>query len=197
MHGVVIGKMSETQEALSWLAFRYVANELDAVEANEFESLLMTDQVAREAVAAAVEEATQIRQALGIVVCAGAQRSNWSLRTTRVAIVAAGSCLTLFLALCLVRPSLPKTDSVALTVANDSLSSPAQLAFVWAESRHGLAELQPVADPLLTDSLDMVSIADADDMDSESESSLVAPSWMLAALAKMDGGVDSEFEIQE
>jgi hypothetical protein len=177
------------------LAFRYVANELDVVEANEFESLLLTDQVAREAVAAAVQETTHIHQALGVIDRAASQRSNWNRKTTRVAIIAVGSCLTLFLALCLIRSSLPMTDGVAhQTVANDSSGSSAQLAYAWAEARNGLSELQPVANTLLADSLEMSVIAE---INSESESALVAPSWMLAALAKMDSGIDSEFEIQE
>ena len=39
--------MSEPQDKLSWSAFRYVANELDASEISEFESRLMTEQAAR------------------------------------------------------------------------------------------------------------------------------------------------------
>jgi len=42
-------------EPLSWLAFRYVANELTDAEAAQFELRLENDQAAREAVAAAVE----------------------------------------------------------------------------------------------------------------------------------------------
>jgi len=189
--------MSETQDKLHWLAFRYVADELDATEASEFESLLATDQAAREAVARAVEVTTQIRQALAnaVVVTAASKQSNWSRNTTRAAVVAVGSCLTLFLALCLVRSSLPITGGVAhQSIESDSSVSPAQLAYAWAKARNGLTELQPVANPVLTDSLDAVLFAA---VDSESEQSLVAPSWMLAALAKMDGGIDSEIEYQE
>lgn len=189
--------MSETNDNLSWSAFRYVANELDAVKAREFESLLMTDQAAREAVANAVEETTRIRQVLaGAVVVTGAsQRSNWSHQTTRVAVVAVGSCLTLLLALFLVRSSLPISGEVVQQASeSDLLVSPAQLAYAWAETRTGLFELQPTLDVELADSVDSVLNGS---MDSESDQSLVAPSWMLAALAKMDGGIESGLDLQE
>ena len=187
--------MSETQEKLRWLAFRYLADEMDASEANDFESRLLTDQVAREAVARAVSETTQIRQALATVVTGTSQRSGWSRRSTHFAIVAMGSCLTLFLAVCLVRSSLPPERSVVhQLVASSPSDSPIELAYAWAEARHGLAEVQSAGSVALTDSLDVVSIAA---IDSEFERSLVAPSWMLAALANMDGGVDPKFEIQE
>ncbi len=188
--------MSATQDNLNWLAFRYVANELDATEASEFESLLTTDQAAREAVARAVEETTQIRQALaGTVVTAASERSNWSHKSTRVAIVAVGSCLTVLMALMLVRSSLPTTGDVARQANEQHISSSrAQLAYAWAEARSGSTELQPATDPVLADSLDAVLIAS---VDLESEQSLLAPSWMLAALEKMDGGIDSDLEIQE
>jgi len=189
--------MSEIQDQLNWLAFRFVANELDATEASEFESLLVTDQAAREAVARAVEETTQIRQALAgaAVVAAASQRSNWRRKTNRVTIVAVGSCLTLLLAVCLVRSPLSITGGVAYQVdESDFSNSPAQLAYAWAEARGGATELQPATNPVLADSLDVVLIAA---VDSDFEQSLVTPSWMLAALEKMDGGIDSDIEIQE
>ncbi|MBI2480072.1 MAG: hypothetical protein HYV60_16015 [Planctomycetia bacterium] len=189
--------MSETEDRLSWLAFRYVANELDATETREFESRLITDQVAREAVATAVEETIRIRRALAgaVVVTAASQRSKWSRRSTRVAVVAIGSCLTLLLAVCLVRPTVPVTGVVARpSVANERSDSPAQLAYAWAEARYQLAEFQPATNVVLTDAMDPVAIVLRD---LESEQSLVAPSWMIAALAKMGSGGESEIEIQE
>jgi hypothetical protein len=186
--------MSESQDKLSWLAFRYVANEMDTTEANDFESLLLNDQAAREAVAVAVSETTQIRQALATVVTGTSQRSGWSRRSTRFAVVAMGSCLTLFLAVCLVRSSLPPERSIVHQLVASPPSDSVELAYAWAEARHGLAEVQSAGNVVLTDSLDTVSIAA---IDSEFEHSLVAPSWMLAALAKIDSGVESEFEPQE
>ncbi|MDA1050820.1 MAG: hypothetical protein O3C40_10120 [Planctomycetota bacterium] len=189
--------MSETQDKLNWLAFRYVANELDAVEASAFESLLTTDQAAREAVASAVEETIQIRQALAnpAVVTAASQRSNWSREATRVAVVSVGCCLTLILALCLVRSSMPVTGTVAnQTIESNSSVPPAQLAYAWAEARDGLAELQPAINVEFADTFDSVLNGA---IDAESEQSLVAPSWMLAALSKMDGETGSEIDIQE
>jgi anti-sigma factor RsiW len=189
--------MSETQDKLNWLAFRYVANELDAAEASNFELLLTTDQAAREAVASAVAQTIQIRQALAgaVVVAATAQRSTWSRKTNRVTLVAVGSCLALLLAVCLLRSPLTITDGVAYQAnENDFSNSPAQLAYAWAEARDGSTELQPATEPVLADSLDGVLIAA---VDSDFEQSLVTPSWMLAALEKMDGGINSDLEMQE
>jgi anti-sigma-K factor RskA len=47
--------MKLTQTELDWLAFRYVAGELPASEAESFESLLADEQTARDAVVHAVE----------------------------------------------------------------------------------------------------------------------------------------------
>ncbi|MCA9144434.1 MAG: hypothetical protein H6823_10895 [Planctomycetaceae bacterium] len=188
--------MSETQEKLNWLAFRYVANELDAIEASEFELRLMTDQTAREAIAVAVGETTRIRVALGdaAVVAAASQRTSWGQKSTRFAIVAMGSCLTLLLAVALLRPSVSPTGIASQSSVNEPIDSRAELAFAWAEVRYQLAEFQPAANAVMADAMDPIAIALRD---SESEQSLVAPNWMLAALAKKDSGIELEFEIQE
>jgi hypothetical protein len=188
--------MNETQDNLNWLAFRYVANELDPTESSEFELRLMTDQTAREAIAAAVGATTRMRLALGdaVVVTAASQRTRWGRKSTRVAIVAMGSCLTLLLAVALLRPSVSPTGIVSQSAVNEPTDSRAELAFAWAEVRYQLAEFQPAANAVMADAMDPVAIALRD---SESEQSLVAPNWMLAALAKRDSGVESEFEIQE
>lgn len=190
------GEMSETQDKLNWLAFRYVANELDAAEVSEFESQLLTDQAAREAVAVAVEQATRIRRALssGVVVAAAAQRSNWGRKSTRVAIVVLGSSLSLLLSVCLVQTSRPVADGVfSESLVGPSTDASAQLAFAWAEARHGLTELKPAAHVALTDSFEgVLAVA----TDSDFEQSLVPPSWMLAALGTLDSGNDSEFEVE-
>jgi ferric-dicitrate binding protein FerR (iron transport regulator) len=44
----------EDRETVDWLAFQYIANELDDTARNDFESRLLDDQAAREAVARAV-----------------------------------------------------------------------------------------------------------------------------------------------
>ena len=48
---------------VSWLALAYVCNELSAADCEAFEQQLLDDQLAREAVAAAVEECSAIRLA--------------------------------------------------------------------------------------------------------------------------------------
>ncbi len=54
LHAAGSGPMSE-HEDLNWLAFRYVAGELNAAELRAFETQLEDDQSAREAVARACE----------------------------------------------------------------------------------------------------------------------------------------------
>ncbi len=191
------GEMSETQDKLSWSAFRYVANEMDATEASEFESLLMADHAAREEVANAVDQAARIRQALAgdVVVTAASHRSTWSRKTAQTAVVTVGSCLALLFVLFLFRSSTPiESDFSHQEIEGDSPVSPAQLAYAWAEARNGLTELQPTVDADLADTVDSVFNGP---VDSESEQSLVAPSWMLAALAKMDSGIESALDLQE
>ena len=137
------------------------------------------------------------RQALAgdFVVTAVSRRSNWGNKKARVAVVAIGSCLTLLLALGFVVSSRPISGDVAHQDDESELSiSPAQLAYAWAEARMGSTELQPAFGAELTETLDAVLNGP---LDSDSEQSLVAPSWMLAALSKMDDGIDSKLDVQE
>ncbi|MBC8355036.1 MAG: hypothetical protein H8E66_23910 [Planctomycetes bacterium] len=186
--------MSESQSELNWLAFQYVANELDAAETTDFESLLLTDQSAREAVAKMVGESVELRSALGTatVATASSHEGSWNRKASRVAIVTVGSCLTLLLAVCFIRPMTPVSDRVVdKSVESDS---PAQLAYAWAESRQGLDDLQS---SLGIDLSDTLGSALSDAPVAESDQPLVAPSWMLAALTKQGAGFDSELDIQE
>ncbi|HRX81417.1 MAG TPA: hypothetical protein P5307_20250, partial [Pirellulaceae bacterium] len=101
---------------------------------------------------------------------------------------------TLLLAVALLRPSVSPTGIASQSSVNEPIDSRAELAFAWAEVRYQLAEFQPAANAVMADAMDPIAIALRD---SESEQSLVAPNWMLAALAKKDSGIELEFEIQE
>ncbi|MCA9119882.1 MAG: hypothetical protein H6822_01035 [Planctomycetaceae bacterium] len=185
--------MSEVRDKLSWLAFRYVANELDATEVSDFESQLLTDQAAREAVARVVEQSAMIHQALsrGAVATAPRHRSRWEKKSPAVALVALGSTLALLLAVCLVPTSQPLLDGVPGNSGAGRSVDSAQLALAWAESRHELIESKSVNSVALADSFDGVS------SDSDYEHSLVPPSWMLAALGQMDSEIGPDFGVQE
>lgn len=189
--------MSKSNSELNWLAFRYVANELDPTETSDFESLMLTDQSAREAVAKMVGETVTFRSAFASdnVAAASLQRENWSRKTIRVTVVSVGSCLTLLLAMLLVRSTSSPIDRVAGDVIeSESLASPAQLAYAWAESRRGLGELRQSTSVNASDPMDVVL---NDTFVSDLDQPLVAPSWMLAALTKQATGINSELEVQE
>src|SRR5262245_14251679 len=75
---------------LDWSAFRYLAGELTAAEAEAFEARLAAEQPAREALASAVE-LTQVvvaaeSQSVHAVVTTRALRSSWQTRLAWMAI---------------------------------------------------------------------------------------------------------------
>jgi hypothetical protein len=189
----ILRTMNKVNNELDWQAFRYVANEMSEAESSDFESLLLTDQTAREAVARAIEETAHIRQALAHsdIAIADLQRSSWNRKSRRTAVVAIGSCLTLLVAIFVVRISLPVSDGGLHYVAEDDSAG---LAFAWVEARGELLDLEQEVNTELTDIYEAV-------LDStivlEEDETLVAPTWMLAALAKLDDGADFNELIQE
>lgn len=189
----ILRTMNKINGELDWQAFRYVANEMNEAESSDFESLLLTDQTAREAIARAIEETTQIRQAFAHsdIAVADLQRSSWNRKSRRTVVVAIGSCLTLLVAIFVVRISLPISDGSLQHVAKDDSSG---LAFAWLEARGESFDLEQEANAELTDiyeaALDSTVVPEDDE-------TLVAPTWMLAALAKLDDGADFNELIQE
>lgn len=187
--------MSDTKDNLNWLAFRFIANELNVTEASEFESLLVEDQAAREAVAQAVAETNLLGRALAEqrVATPSSRQTSWRVPTTQVVAIAAGSCLLLLGMFLAVRSLDPiPFDVVVHDVEINPPNAPAELAFAWVESRaSGWQSVTSDSDSELLDSLLTAAV------DVEEEDPLVAPSWMLAALARTDSAVNAANELQE
>jgi hypothetical protein len=127
---------------LAWLAFRYVAGDLDPDESAAFELRLDRDQPAREAVAGAVALMA------GVVHAAPASRPRPGprsrVRRVVVAALASAACLALALAPQLVefRPRRDATDALTRT----PVAGPA-VALVWSGLRQEAAETPRQDDP--------------------------------------------------
>src|SRR5688500_9090345 len=95
------GEMNPEQTDLQWLAFQYIAGELSEGDMAEFEARLGSDQVAREAVAEAVElaELTALAENRSgevlTVPVANTSKSTWS----QFAWMACGAALCLLVVL--------------------------------------------------------------------------------------------------
>jgi anti-sigma-K factor RskA len=143
--------MSE-HEDLNWLAFRYVAGELNAAELQAFESQLEDDQSAREAVATACEltsciataehlrseSAKNIPSLAAPIAPVARPSSPWQ----HVSVLAVSLAVCLLLLLTTIR--LPQPDNGGQVVVQP-VAEPAvalQLAEIWSATH------QPLDDPL-------------------------------------------------
>jgi hypothetical protein len=86
------------RDELAWLAFQYVAGELPAAAADQFEERLALDQTAREAVAQSVElyhavAAVEAATTVGVVTIAAKEKSTWSQRLVWLSTGAAAAAL--------------------------------------------------------------------------------------------------------
>jgi hypothetical protein len=132
------------REDLDWLAYRYVADELDGPDTYAFEARLEDDQDAREAVARAYALMHCIRVVESEHPDRVAAAANWRqrLRVREWAVAAAGLAACLVLTLALVR--LPRPEHAMQSVAEPSADTrdTDRLAVIWSETR------QPLDDPL-------------------------------------------------
>lgn len=161
---------------LDWLAFRYIAGELDSAEEAEWDLLLAENQAAREAVARAVELTSATYAAVASESrCevarndAGSSRSyigQWSAW-----LVAAAAIAVLAAALPWV---LPQRNDIALPTP---VASDPALAIAWRESVVELPLPQLPAEVPLTSEFAAAEVETNDAWATES------PSWLLAAVA--------------
>ena len=154
----------DANNELSWLAFRYIADELSAEQRDTFEQRLAVDQQAREEVARAVE----MTQA---VACVHAQAPAVSLRPRRwlrpvTWTVAAAAVL--LIAVFIVPHVLPIGDQ-------------ALLARMWFRSTMDEPLAEPDVTELLAGTDDPTSISD--------ELDLTVPAWLIEAVS---GSLDSQ-----
>ena len=158
-------------EDLDLLAFRYIAAEMTAAEAEAFELRLADDQAAREAVARAVELAQAVactrqetiplhrndRSPLGTDRTRSASRLR---RTVRWMVAAAAS-----VAICVFGYQAIRHPSEAKTLAK-----------LWAKARIGQDWTEP----------DGELLADLDDAMADDDSDVAVPAWLIEAVQGAD-----------
>ena len=184
---------------LDWQAFCYVANELSPAERDQFEEQLAVDQVAREAVARAVDLArilavAECHEATAVEVfpapVAQADR-HWARRVAWMSLGAAASLLVAVLV-----SSLATNPETSELVASPVQEASGELASAWTESRAELPSVwQTEAASAEASSLEGLGspgylIAGSDDTVALASSE--APSWMTAALLAQAGDVADE-----
>ena len=189
-------KHSECSDQLDWSAFCYAAGEMSAAEAAEFEARLADDQLAREALAQAVELTQAVAAAetqLDSVVLPSGREAfhrsagDWNLRVSWMAI---GGLAALVLAI-LWSGTL---ESSLKTISKGRRSADQyELAAAWSQTR---AELSSVKAAGLGPSVPSLHGETDDDL-AINEALLDAPmgetpSWMDAAVLGLGGELSGE-----
>lgn len=202
-------------EELDWLAFRYIAGELSASEADAFETRMADDQQAREAVARAVGLAFTLAAAGPRTPepCPADARTAEAGRHGRMArlaawlTVAAAACLAGVWAYQSFQGSASQPGSRRQVAGEEEaavLENPRQqLALLWSRTREELAVLYD--DDRVFDSADLMesfeaaawsSIEDPFEPDLATPDDLLAandpPTWMLAAVRARLGEAETE-----
>jgi hypothetical protein len=174
-------KTPEVSGNLDWTAFCYAAGELSADEAAAFENLLGEDQVAREALARAVEltQAVASAETLRPAIVVKSRRSVWARRVTWMAIGSAASLLVALLwtgsgagnRLAAWRNGQPKSPAVTQ-----------ELAAAWMAAQEELSA-SPVEPTAFAESESSTESGDMGDMSDLPET----PTWMAIAVASLAG----------
>ncbi|MEQ8789021.1 MAG: hypothetical protein RIC55_22100 [Pirellulaceae bacterium] len=176
---------------LDWLAFRYIAGELDEAELEAFELRLAEEQPARDAVALAVEvvqtvSAAEHLEEIPMVVTAAREASRW--RHVAWLAIAAGvaACCASVALMFSGGVSSVEHDASALAAERVPQASPV-VANAWLETFD-----QPILATSQTVASDPLEIEPA--LLSGDETEVATPDWMAAALAGMssDMGMDLE-----
>ncbi len=179
--------MSDNQSELEWLAFQYLADELNPAERDEFETRLADEQDAREAVARSVELTQTISVAgrAGQVVSkshANKAISGWR----RIAWIA--TSVACCLALVLVYQSSTGRDPSPTEYAPI-----ADLASAWVETVDEFASSE-------SHELTAIGVYDGLEMtleDSQENELLDTPAWMFAAVEGLADVDDMDMEMME
>ena len=153
---------------LDWLAFCYVADELDDAQTAEFEIRLESDQAARDAVVAAMHSATAIDRALATSVASNTQNQLPEKRRTSFWFQPApllAAVVALMLLVALINFDFKSNDG--------GVASQGDLAEAWASSFSEESELAE----------EVVTLVDYTSFDAEAEED---NSWLLAALIDPD-----------
>jgi hypothetical protein len=184
-------KQSElNDEALSWLAFRYVSDEMSDAEVSEFESRLDPDsQMFDLAACESVARAVQLNDAI-VVACEPVTRpatpstleepNRRDVSARRVSLLAA-SITVLIVGWALTLPSVPRSvkmvEHPAPQLLENSSDFPGELVYLWADSDSEL--LSEVEVPALP----------AEDLPEYFSTDV--PEWLLAAVQTRDASSTS------
>lgn len=177
---------------LDWLAFQYIADELDESKRAAFEEQLAEDQRAREAVARSVELTQAMSTAARVHQCRASIEQKVDLwRHVGWTAGAIAGCLAFVLAYQLIRGRIVEPPSIANGngVAESSVSTSEQLAFAWIETMNELT--QPESHDLvvpLDSEYDTFGLVETN-VDDEDDGP-APPDWMFAALSGLATDVD-------
>ncbi|HEX4130211.1 MAG TPA: hypothetical protein VHZ24_09215 [Pirellulales bacterium] len=173
--------MAPAAEDLFWTAFRYVADELPAEEAEQFDERLAADQTARDAVARVVELSAAVAAMPGDAWAAPArepsiialplERRGWMQPVGWMSLGVAAA-LAVMLAIDSVRPKATNHRTEAtIAAAGDGRT----LALAWYRTQDAVPTSLPDEPDVSQDVPSMA--ADASIADG------AAPSWLLAAMS--------------
>jgi ferric-dicitrate binding protein FerR (iron transport regulator) len=155
-----------------WLAVRFVLGELSASEAAAFEQQLASDQAARDAVV----RATMLVETLAAIPAPMVQPVRRTIARRIVAaltVVAAGVCIAIVGYRSLI-PPMPQIVEQKSARAVD----PTRLATLWLDSANSLNGIPDVES--------------ADESSTDSESALLPPDWLLAAVEQEEAMLSDE-----
>ena len=177
------------QSNLDWLAFQYVAGELNAHQHEAFELQLLESQAAREAVASAVELCQAVQAASALPASApvpllAARSSTWNAPAAWISLAAA-ACILLVASL----QWFSQSDNIANGPAQQPTVEDTSLALVWSELRK--LQSEEVADDAAASDAIRLATADGlsdDDLAIEDGSiEFDSADWILTALADREG----------
>ena len=182
----------KTQNDLDWLAFCYIANELDQPHRDEFELRLAVDQQAREAVVTAMEHAQLLDAVLesrdqlpaGKSDHVSERKSAYSVSITRFSRKLIGTAAALLLIatglMWLAESPVFRSEYSGIARAVDPHAA---LAFAWAGSLELADEFS--ADPFEASGLTEVAF----EMDATTDDELAGvDDWMVLALVDLETG---------
>ncbi len=186
----------KTMNDLEWLAFCYIADELEQPQRDEFELRLAEDQEARDAVVSAMETAQLLNAALESVALpdngttqVSERKSAYTISSlpSQKSLMAAAAAIVLAVSGLIWLANSPGLDARPDPIARQMNADPnADLAFAWAGSleladelaefpldENGLTEVVFESDSLIEEVDDWMVLALADlEVDSEGESIL-------------------------
>ena len=182
--------MNTDRNNLDWLAFQYVAGEMSPPDAEAFETRLLDDQPAREAVAAAVELCQAVEATCSAPGRAGAATTLPASRMSATwmapaAWLAAGAAACLLVVASIQWLSAPN-KSGENRMARGSSDADLELALAWSDVRQLQSE-GAEADAAIEPDDDSLASSFTDELESDSSAQFDAPSWILNALAEREG----------